>query len=530
MKLLIVEDDLLTAEVVRDSIDWSRLGIHETVMVHSAAGAKKIFEEDTPDVVICDIEMPKESGLELLKWVRSEKYTSEFIFLTNHENFHFVSLALEYTAIGYITKPLNIEKIEMAVSKAIEKINLKNQLHQYSEYGQYWLENKKLIWENFWRDLLFSKISHEPPAIEYEITKRNLQLDLKGPYRLILVSVIKSENQGSSWDDASFEYILTKMSSEVILGQLDLENVIYYVTDRNYYVNIIINDAVTDEQIKERCEEFISTCKKYLRCMVACYISNITNLQSLAGSRKKLEEMDQDNFTLRSKVFAEGDKEFHNFTGQYTLDIDTLREMFEKGEKLRIVNLLKDDLELLVAKNSLDASTMYSIHQDFMQIVYSFLYKKEIQAHRLFSDHLSKRLNHSANNSVFDMMKWVHFIATRTLDYVEEVKKSESIIDKAKQFIYEHYMDDISRNDVAASVFLTPEYFAKLFKAETGIVIKDFINQCKIRKAKELLTNTNTSISMIASQVGFDNFSYFSTVFKKLTGVSPLLFRKEVGK
>ncbi|MNI73746.1 HTH-type transcriptional regulator YesS [compost metagenome] len=127
-------------------------------------------------------------------------------------------------------------------------------------------------------------------------------------------------------------------------------------------------------------------------------------------------------------------------------------------------------------------------------------------------------------------MKWVHFISTRTLDYAEEVKKSESIIDKAKQFIFEHYMDDISRNDVAASVFLTPEYFAKLFKAETGIVIKDFINNCRIERAKDLLINSDTSISMIASQVGFDSISYFSTVFKKLTGVSPQVFRKEAGK
>lgn len=529
MKLLIVEDDLLTAEVVRDSIDWSRFGIHEADIAHSAAGAKKQFEAEAPDVVICDIEMPRESGLDLLKWVRMNNYTSEFIFLTNHENFHFVSVALEYTAIGYITKPFNKEKIELAVLKAIEKINLENRLQKYSQYGQYWLENKKMILVNFWRDLLFARIPPEPSAIEYEIKKRNLPLDLKREYRVVLVSILKSENQGSPWVNASFEYILTKMSSEVILGEMDLENVIYSMTDRTHYVNIIIHDTMTDKQIYDNCEEFIRTCKKYLRCTVACYISGMTTLQSLADSRKKLEEMDQDNFTLRSKVFSEGDREILNFTGQYSLDLDSLRELFEKGEKLKIVNFLKDELELLVAKNSLDAATMYSIHQDFMQIVYAFLYKKEIQAHKLFSDHLSKQLNLNASNSVFDMMKWVHFISTRTLDYAEEVKKSESIIDKAKQFISEHYMEEITRNDVAASVFLTPEYFAKLFKAETGIAIKDFINQCRIGRAKELLAASDISISMIASQVGFDNFSYFSTLFKKLTGVSPQFYRKEGG-
>lgn len=530
MKLLIVEDDLLTAEVVRDSIDWGKLGIQDVRIAHHVAGAQKRFEEEPPDLVLCDIEMPKESGLDLLKWVRSHQYKSEFIFLTNHENFHFASTALEYKASSYLTKPFNIEKTEMAVLKAIEKINEENRLQQYSEYGQYWLENKKIILRNFWRDLLFSKIPSEKSAIQHEITKRNLSLDPEGNYHLVLVSVLKSENPtGSTLDDPSFEYILKKMSSEVIVSEMDFQNVIYYATDRNHYVAVIIYDKVTDKQVKDKCEEFIEICKQYLKRMVACYICSNATHQSLAKDRKRLEEIDQNNFTFRSKVFYENDAEVVNFTGQYELDATALEEMFAKGEKVNIINFIKDKLELLAAKNSLDASTMYSIHQDFMQIVYTFLYKKEIQAHKLFSDKMSQKLNVSAHNSVFDMMKWVHFISTRTLDYVEEVKKSESIIDKAKQFILEHYMEDISRNDVAASVFLTPEYLAKLFKAETGIVIKDFIHQYRIEKAKELLRNGDTSISMIASQVGFDNFSYFSTVFKKLTGVSPQTYRKEDG-
>ncbi|HOV42086.1 MAG TPA: AraC family transcriptional regulator, partial [Oscillospiraceae bacterium] len=209
------------------------------------------------------------------------------------------------------------------------------------------------------------------------------------------------------------------------------------------------------------------------------------------------------------------------------LDTAELIYLFEKGEKINIVNFIKKELENLASQNALDALAMYSIHHDFMQIVYAFLYKKEIQAHKLFSDKTSQKLNLKADNSVFDMLKWVQFVAFKTVDYVDEVKKSQSIIDKAKQYVNEHYKENITRNDVASSVFLTPEYFAKMFKAQTGITIKDFINQCRIEKAKDMLENTGASISEIAFEVGFDNFSYFSTVFKKLTGTSPQLFRKK---
>lgn len=527
MRLIIVEDDLLTAEVVRDSISWGVFGIHDVQMAHNVAGAIKLFEENVPDIVICDIEMPKGSGLDLLKWVRSNNYKSEFIFLTNHENFQFASTALEYNAIGYITKPFNIEKTKVAISKAVDKIRKENQLQQYSEYGQYWLENKKLIVESFWRDILFFNIPSEQMAIAEEITKRKLTLKIEELYHIVLLSVIKSENQEDEPNDQTFEYALKKLSSEVILGELDFEHTIYYDTDRNHYVAVLLADTFSDEQIKYKCVEFIENCKKYLKFTAACYIGNKTTIDLLAKNRVKLEEMDQNNFILRSNVFFENDAETLNLKGQYTLDTDTLRIMFEKREKIQIVNFLKGELELLVTKNSLDGSTMYSIHQDFMQVVYTYLHKQEIQAHNLFSDKISQKLNQKADNSVFDMLKWIHFFTSRTIDYAEEVRRSDSIIDKAKKYIQEHYNEDITKNDVAATVFLTPDYLAKMFKAETGIAIKDFINHCRIGKAKELLRNSDASVSMIASEVGFDNFSYFSTIFKKLTGVSPQSFRKE---
>ena len=527
MRLIIVEDDLLTAEVVRDSINWDIFGIQEVQIAHNVSGAKKLFEENVPDIVISDIEMPRGSGLDLLKWVRDNNYKSEFIFLTNHENFQFASTALEYNAISYITKPFNIEKTEMAVSKAVDKIRKENQLHEYSEYGHYWIENKKLIEESFWRDILFLNIPPEMSAIEEEIKKRKLTLKPKELYHIVLISVIKAESPGDENEGETFEYALKKLSSEIILGELDFEHTIYYVTDRNLYIAVILPDMFSDEEIKEKCLEFIESCKKYLKYTAACYIGNKAAIDSLSENRVKLEEMDQNNFILRSNVFFESDVETLNLKAQYALDTEALKEMLEMGEKIKIVNFLKDELELLVSNNSLDGSVMSSIHQDFMQVIYTFLNKQEIQAHNLFSDKIFQKLNGKANNSVFDMLKWIHFVTSKTIDYAEEVKKSESIIDKAKKYIQEHYKEDITKNHVAASVFLTPDYLAKMFKAETGIVIKDFINNCRIEEAKELLKKSDNSVSMIASEVGFDNFSYFSTIFKKSTGVSPQAFRKE---
>ena len=93
MNLLIVDDDVPTTEVLRDCLDRELIGIEEIYTAHHAAAARRVFEEKSVDVVLCDIEMPGESGLSFLEWVRekeSEKKKigkTEFIFLTCYERF-----------------------------------------------------------------------------------------------------------------------------------------------------------------------------------------------------------------------------------------------------------------------------------------------------------------------------------------------------------------------------------------------------------------------------------------------------------
>ncbi|HPU62820.1 MAG TPA: helix-turn-helix transcriptional regulator, partial [Mobilitalea sp.] len=65
----------------------------------------------------------------------------------------------------------------------------------------------------------------------------------------------------------------------------------------------------------------------------------------------------------------------------------------------------------------------------------------------------------------------------------------------------------------------------KVYKKKTGISLKNYINEYRIERAKELLLTSDKSISDIAEAVGFDNFSYFSTLFKKVTGLSPKEFK-----
>jgi len=527
MRLIIIDDDLQTVEVVKESINWEVFGIHDVQIAFNVEGAKKYFREKTPDLAICDIEMPKGTGLDLIKWVREKKLKTEFIFFTCHESFEFVSTALNYNAISYITKPFNIDKVEMMVEKAIKKIEKEKYLEEYKEFGENWLNNKKVIQESFWRELLFSHISQDPISIAKEIERRKLQLDIGGLYQIVMVSILKAQSENSGMDANLFEYTLKKICVEILLDELCFENVIYYSDNVKHYVVVIIKSVGNPKLIKTKTKVLVKTINSFLKCLAACYISKDLQIQSLSHARINIESQDQNNLMYRNNVFMYDEEIVCERNYEDLLDSSTLAELFQKKNKIEISNVIKNKLELLMTNSTLNASIMHSIHQDFLQVVYVYLYNNGIQANELFSDQVSRTLKEKAENSIFDMMKWINIITNKTVDYATEVEKSMTIVDKAKQYVYENFQENITRVEVASAVYLTPDYLGKIFKLEEGIAINHFINQCRIKKAQELLISTDYTVSQIAYDVGFNNLSYFSTIFKKDVGKSPYMYKKE---
>ena len=96
----------------------------------------------------------------------------------------------------------------------------------------------------------------------------------------------------------------------------------------------------------------------------------------------------------------------------------------------------------------------------------------------------------------------------------------------AISYIKKNLSKNISRTDVASYVHLNEEYFSRLFKQQTGETFKDYVMMEKMREAQKLLKNSRLSVSIIASKVGYDNFSHFSKMFKKITDQTPQEYRK----
>ena len=109
------------------------------------------------------------------------------------------------------------------------------------------------------------------------------------------------------------------------------------------------------------------------------------------------------------------------------------------------------------------------------------------------------------------------------------VNHNANVVRQAQEYIEHHYMDAaMTLNAVAAHVNLSPSYFSAVFSQETGQTFKEYLTELRIKKAKELLRTTPMRSSEIGYSVGYSDPHYFSQVFRKHTGVTPMEFRLQV--
>lgn len=92
---------------------------------------------------------------------------------------------------------------------------------------------------------------------------------------------------------------------------------------------------------------------------------------------------------------------------------------------------------------------------------------------------------------------------------------------KVKNFIDKNYASSLNLSDACRMAGINRTYFCYFFKRVTGHSFKGYLNNVKVRVAKELLRNRNLSITEIAQLLGYNDSNYFSTIFKKISGASP---------
>ena len=136
MTVLVVDDQIHVVEGIVLGVRWDRLDVSKVFKAYNALEARAVMRDHRVDILLCDIEMPSESGLELLQWVREEKGETKCIFLTAHPEFEYALAAIRLGGFDYIVQPAPFEEIEKAVRLACESIRREREINKFYTYGK----------------------------------------------------------------------------------------------------------------------------------------------------------------------------------------------------------------------------------------------------------------------------------------------------------------------------------------------------------------------------------------------------------
>ena len=504
MKILIVDDQRATLKGLADNISWMEEGFDVVDTAANAMEARLSFGRGVPDVMLCDIEMPVESGIQLCRWVRQQGYQTKIIFLTCHEDFQYAREAIELGASDYIVQPAAYETIRDKVREVAEKLLTEARNRKWQDIGKSYAYNQKEIGSSLWHGYLLGTVN----SMDFESLPS--MPDREGEGVLVLVQILR-------WTARRLEEDLMasvlQSFAEDIFGAISSCVLTSYMEENTYALLIQTGPkgAIGGGDLNSRLQYLADACDMYMPCEIALYPSKACPVAGMPQEWWRLIKMRNQNITGKKGVFGDQGLPAGSLTDYRQQAMRWKSILEEKGPKA-----MEEDacacLDQLAAGEGFTADTLACFSMDFHHLLV-YLWEPKSRMAMLQQSADWQRLAHEAMRSVDQMKELIH----QTLDcYSKESDVSEpSVTQQIVDYINENLWGELRKEDITEHVHLNGDYISRVFKKEMGISIKGYIIRQKLLEAQKLLRTTSLSVSNVAVQLGYGNFSHFSAAYKR---------------
>ena len=534
MKLLIntilVEDEELLRNGLCTCVKWEYLGYKILAVLNNGEECLQYLEmiprENLPSLIITDIRMPRIDGIEMLERIRAKWKTMHFIIITGYDEFEYAKKAVTLGVYEYILKPVNLEQLnntlqslERKIKDENEQVNKLIQLQNMEQenmhllrqkiYASLLLENRKL------EDLLFQIEKLSEPAfdlyysvaiIETEnIVSQSMNNDyiellemdrvFEGQIQKILSLLLIEKNNSETLDESGFETLRSGNCQRLICIREKKPQSVRFLSQQ---LMDMINKS--DENGIPALQITFGTVQKGLTGMIMSYKN---------AYEKNEDQLTQNNIRLFLQNMEQDDFQF---------DSSKILYQIRNGTDEGLHSCIKE-WQLYLKERNINS---------YIQTVYE-VSKLGISAQTILGDTRERYIAIVEKKKISFMINEIEKIALEVQKYIntDSVSRLQSIVNQTKEFIENNYMKNITIKNAADHVFLSPSYLSSVLKKETGQTYIELLTNCRIEHAKHLLKTTELINSEVAYKSGYINSTYFSTVFKSITGKSPSVWRKE---
>lgn len=527
-KLLIADDEQIVIDSVKFMVEKF---IHTAIDIETAHSGRQAIDRATafhPDIVVTDIKMPGINGLDAITEIKKINPGALFIIITAFANFDFAKEALSLGVIEYLNKPLNRAKFVTALEHAIS-IKDNEQKRRKTELD--FKEKMSFVLPALESSFVYSAVMFDDHTAEMESLKKILGIESESGY-VMTIEFGEGKNKdgvinkiGSGIKNQKIYPFLRdaiKENCKCIVGPVMLNRIITYVPCV----------AFADEY-EQRIEALETGTKIYEKLKgidpkIDYYIGIGRSYSALKDIARSYEE------SLRAIDYIGENGVVH--INDIPVERNAKNTFFEDAEKAMMSKIISGDTDGAIfafehimncfGQNSgVSASELKSRLLELVVMILGVCKDYELDIENTAIS--SCICEYMAIDNAFAIKSFVKDIIRRVSDSVAKnrEKNFSCVIKSAVNYIEKNFGGNITLEDVSKEVNISPTYFSKMFKEETGSTFIDYLTTLRIGRAKELIAEGNCGNKEICELVGYSDPNYFSRVFKKIVGASPTEYK-----
>lgn len=472
--VMILDDEDWIVKGLMDIVDWPAEGFSILGGFTDPVEALNEIRKSEPDILLLDIKMPKMNGDTLMEMIREEGLSCEFMILSGYSDFSIAKRAMQHGAFDYILKPFEKQELLDALRR-ISKILTKRKSNKHSKPVD--------------------------PKNSYEVLLQLASSELDGytSYRVLLANRERCLTQPSLEGVAFFGPVPCLGGKSIWLIAVsenepsDLSNYLEnWAKDNQLSLGVSKSTRSMNKYHSMYRQANCALCGTYLLEREGCYFYTSPDLGEVKHWQERLLEVYR----------SDDEKMVRN-------EIINLIERWKTQGNPASISLLITLLTYGIASETSDA-------EDHSQI--------EIV---LFDDISSQ---YSNVGELFDHLLMLMSVGEGQSRSSKLTMSVPQTIRDIRRYLLEHYSEELNLGRLSSQFFLTPSYLSELFRRYTGETITRYLLKIRMEKAAVLLASSEQSLASISEELGYNDYNYFSRLFKRYFGISPAKYRKNQQK
>lgn len=500
--VVIVDDEATISEGLSRLVKWNDVGFNVIATFSNGRDASEFLKVNHADVILTDIKMPHMTGIELAKWIYENNINTKVVFLTGYKDFEYAKKAVEYNVNFYLLKPTQLSELYETFGKV--KDILDKERTQTNKIDNI----KHLMRDQFFTNLYFGAVNRSED-IEKMVAALHGEFDFnENRYAVIKLEILQYDDYLKTISKYGAEQIYDVIYNWFSLKYKNIGYIPVY-SFKQYIIYIAYAKDGLEEMI-ESTDDIKNEIYDIFNLNLKVNSSRVYNSVYEISQNKGITSIPRNN-------------------GEASADL----EQFFEQQKILVSNIFSHDEHLAITlyESIVDELSAFDfeVQKNYVEYIFSNIYKKFMSLNLHMDSEISvlQKVAVKSVGTSEELLEWGKEIIRKLIENIRgNYEFSEnSVINKAKEYINNHYNEDITLSGVANYVFLSSAYFSRLFKKYCNENFSDYLMRVRITKSAYLLENTSMKVYEVAERVGFKTLKYFYKNFKEYMGVSPSEYR-----